>query len=183
MKIKQIIAFITLHLMLSHAMVSNAQVPRIQWQKTIGGNNDDELYSVQQTADGGYILGGSSNSGISGDKTVANCSGTFDYWIIKTDCQGNIQWQKDIGGGGSDDVVNSIRQARDGGYIVGGYAYQGQASCQKTSDGFGIDDWWVMKLDSVGNIEWQLDLGGSCNDYLNSVEQTADGGYILCGWE
>lgn len=84
----------------------------IQWQNTIGGSADDQLYSVQQTADGGYIVGGYSYSNISGDKTENSWNNTSDYWIVKTDASGNIQWQNTIGGSGSDElsqqsIVNS----------------------------------------------------------------------------
>ena len=68
----------------------------IQWQNTIGGNSDDYLTSIQQTTDGGYILGGWSNSNISGDKTE-NSQGDYDYWVLKLDPTGNIQWQNTIG--------------------------------------------------------------------------------------
>src|SRR5438093_945448 len=90
----------------------------IEWQNTIGGSFFDQLYSIQQTSDGGYIIGGSSISNISGDKTE-NSNGGEDYWIAKTDSSGNIQWQNTIGGGG-DDGLRSIQQTADGGYILGG---------------------------------------------------------------
>src|SRR5260221_144398 len=92
-----------------------AQAQNILWQNTIGGNHDDELRSLQQTTDGGYILGGDSYSDSSGDKTE-NSLGNEDYWIVKIDALGNIQWQNTIGGN-QDDQLNSIRQTTDGGYI------------------------------------------------------------------
>jgi hypothetical protein len=67
----------------------------IEWQRTIGGGDQDHLNSIRQTSDGGYILGGYSGSNISGDKTE-NSIGSWDYWIIKTDSLGNIQWQNTI---------------------------------------------------------------------------------------
>jgi len=91
-----------------------AQAPIIEWQKTIGGSEAEVLYSMQQTADGGYILGGQSTSGISSDKTEANMGG-WDYWIVKLDANGNIVWQNTIGGSG-DDYIRSIQQTVDGGY-------------------------------------------------------------------
>jgi hypothetical protein len=96
-----------------------SQDPTIQWQNTIGGSRHDYFYSVQQTTDGGYILGGMSQSDISGDKTENNIGilGTNDYWIVKTDSAGNIQWQNTIGGS-NDDLFISIRQTADGGYIL-----------------------------------------------------------------
>ncbi|MBK7853609.1 MAG: hypothetical protein IPJ79_00665 [Bacteroidetes bacterium] len=76
----------------------------IQWQNTIGGNGNDFLLSIQQTVDGGYILGGSSASNISGDKTE-NSNGWDDYWLVKTDATGNIQWQNTIGGNDWDELI------------------------------------------------------------------------------
>lgn len=71
--------------------------PSIEWQNTIGGGGSDVLVSVQQTFDGGYIIGGSSSSNISVDKTE-NCMGSSDYWIVKLDALGDISWQNTIGG-------------------------------------------------------------------------------------
>jgi len=76
-----------------------AQAPSIQWQNTIGGSGFDIFYALQQTADGGYIVGGLSDSNISGDKTE-NSNGFWDYWVVKVDATGTIQWQNTIGGSG-----------------------------------------------------------------------------------
>ncbi|MBK9638385.1 MAG: hypothetical protein IPO63_11410 [Bacteroidetes bacterium] len=78
--------------------------------------------SIDQTTDGGFILGGKSVSNISGDKTEVNL-GAYDFWIVKTDSLGNIEWQNTIGGN-SEDHLNSIQQTTDGGYILGGYSSQ-----------------------------------------------------------
>ncbi|KKK98730.1 hypothetical protein LCGC14_2639810, partial [marine sediment metagenome] len=94
--------------------------PTIQWQNTIGGSDIDQLYSIQQTSDGGYILGGDSDSPISGDKTE-NSQGLKDYWVVKLDTSGAIQWQNTIGGDTSD-YLYSIQQTNDGGYILGGWS-------------------------------------------------------------
>jgi hypothetical protein len=153
----------------------------IQWQNTIGGSNEDELNSIQQTTDGGYILGGWSNSYLSGDKTEDSLGG-FDFWIVKVDALGSIQWQNTIGGSG-DDKLNSIRQTADSGYILGGYSAS-DISGDKTENcigGNGYPDYWIIKLDSVGAIQWQNTIGGGAYDYLESLQQTTDGGYILGG--
>ncbi|MBL0343180.1 MAG: hypothetical protein IPP71_21345 [Bacteroidetes bacterium] len=78
-------------------IVKTDSLGTIEWQNTIGGNSDDRFYSLQQTKDGGYILGGRSVSNISGDKTE-NSMGNSDYWIVKTDNLGTIEWQNTIGG-------------------------------------------------------------------------------------
>lgn len=152
----------------------------IEWQNTIGGDGDDYLNSVEQTFDGGYILGGYSNSGLSGDKSepVIGLGSLSDYWIVKLTVSGEIEWQNTIGGDDTDELY-SVHQNNDGSYIIGGFSISG-ISGDKTeiSNNF---DYWVIKLDSVGNIIWQNTIGGFSNDFLYSVSPTIDGGYILGG--
>jgi hypothetical protein len=155
-----------------------SQAPGIEWQNTIGGENYDYLLSIQQTTDGGYILGGYSTSNISGDKTE-NSQGFVDYWVVKLDASGNIQWQNTIGGEGNDNLY-SIQQTTDGGYILGGSSHS-LLSGDKTEAPQGGYDYWVILLDASGNIQWQNTIGGSADDFLTSIQQTADGGYILGG--
>ncbi|HKR06682.1 MAG TPA: hypothetical protein VJY62_18755, partial [Bacteroidia bacterium] len=160
-------------------LFSDVAGQEIEWQNTIGGSWEDKLYSIQQTSDNGYILGGTSISSISGDKTE-NSLGGDDYWIIKLDSIGNIQWQNTIGGFTVDEL-HSISQTMDGGYICGGYSVSG-ISGDKTESNLGGYDYWVVKLDPLGNIQWQNTIGGSNNDYLNSISQSPDGGYICGGY-
>jgi len=150
----------------------------IQWQKTLGGDSAENLTSMQQTADGGYILGGSSRSNISGDKTE-NSKGVVDYWVVKLDATGSIQWQNTIGGA-DHDAPESIILTTDGGYILGGYS-RSNISSDKTENCLGELDYWVVKLNASGDIQWQNTIGGSLDDFLFSIQQTADGGYILGG--
>jgi len=150
----------------------------LEWEKNFGGNTDEYFYSIQQTSDGGYILGGYSLSGISGDKTQANW-GVYDYWIVKTDSLGNKQWDKDLGGIDGD-VLLSLQQTSDGGYILGGWSYSG-ISGDKSQNTWGVADYWIVKTDSLGNKIWDKNFGGIYQDFLYSVQQTSDGGYILGG--
>ena len=152
----------------------------IIWQNTIGGSSIETLKFIQQTGDGGYILGGFSLSGISGDKTESNIDGSYDYWILKLDGSGNIIWQNTIGGN-QNDKANCIVQTSDGGYLVGGESESG-ISGDKTESSIGNDDYWLVKLDSTGNILWQNTIGGSSFDGLYSIDQTTDNGYILGGY-
>lgn len=151
----------------------------IQWQNTIGGTGIDFLNSMQQTQDGGFILGSRSKSNISVDKTE-NCIGGFDYWIIKTDTVGNIEWQNTIGGNG-DDFLFSVQQTTDEGFIIGGYSIS-NISGDKTENSIGDFDYWIVKTDKFGNIQWQNTIGGNLNDACYSATQTIDGGYILGGY-
>ncbi|HKR05103.1 MAG TPA: T9SS C-terminal target domain-containing protein [Bacteroidia bacterium] len=160
-------------------IVKTDSMGNIQWQNTIGGSSYDELYSIQQTSDMGYILGGHSTSNSGGDKTENN-NGVVDFWIVKTDSLGNIQWDNTIGGS-SDDQLHSIQGTVDGGYILGGSSYS-DISGDKTENSNGSRDYWIVKTDSLGNIQWQNTIGGNNYDKLYSIQQTADGGYILAGY-
>jgi hypothetical protein len=161
-------------------IVKTDAVGNIQWQNTIGGNLDDALRSVQQTTDGGYIIGGTSNSNISGDKTE-NSNGDDDYWIVKTDSIGNIQWQNTIGGS-NDDWLFSIQQTSDGGFIIGGTSWSNTSGDKNENIvGMGGNDFWIVKADALGNIQWQNTIGGSNIDWLFSIKQSFDGGYFIGG--
>lgn len=151
---------------------------QIQWDKTIGGTGGDALQCLQQTSDGGYILGGYSSSNISGNKTE-NSRGQSDYWVVKLDSSGNIQWDKTIGGNNVEWLF-SLQQTTDKGYILSGHSYSGKSG-EKTEDNLGEVDYWVVKLDSTGSIQWDKTLGGDGYEQLPSVVQTSDGGYLVGG--
>ncbi len=153
-------------------------VGNIEWQNTIGGHGYDVLSEVQETSDGGYILGGRSESPMSGDKTEIS-QGSSDYWVVKLDITGAIQWQNTIGGNDYD-FFTLLQQTSDDGYIVGGFT-KSNISGDKTENSHGKEDFWILKLDTIGNIQWQKTIGGSEYDRLNTLIQTADGGYILGG--
>src|SRR6185369_1936860 len=93
------------------------------WDKSFGGTENDELLSLEVTSDGGFILGGFSFSDVSGNKTNANLGPrnptiSTDFWIVRTDANGNKLWDKSFGGT-SDDSCRSLAQTRDGGFILG----------------------------------------------------------------
>ena len=109
---------------------------------------------------------------ISTDKTE-NAVGGFDdldYWIVKTDAVGNIEWQNTIGGI-DNEIFSDIQLTRDGGYILGGYS-ESNISGDKTENSKGNYDYWVVKLDASGSVEWQKTIGGSGEDRLYSLQQT-----------
>jgi hypothetical protein len=149
-----------------------------QWQKTIGGTADEKLKCISQTKDGGYLLGGSSSSDLSGDKDD-NGFGSMDYWIVKLDKDGKIEWQSTLGGKYLDEL-RSVEQTRDNGYILGGYSNSPQSG-NKTLDNFGDGDFWILKLDRHGKTEWEKVIGGTQDEQLYTVHQTYDGGFIIGG--
>ncbi|GGG60126.1 T9SS type A sorting domain-containing protein [Hymenobacter glacieicola] len=165
-------------LLTSLAQPATAQAPAKQWDKTFGGSGSDDLRFLAQTADGGYILGGESESGLSGDKSEMS-RGSSDYWVVKLDANGSKQWDKTVGGS-DEDHLQVVQQTRDGGYILGGWSTSG-VSGDRTEASRGRSDYWLVKLDATGQKQWDKALGGSGNDYLRSLQQTPDGGYILGG--
>jgi len=126
--------------------ISNAfsQSPEIEWQNTIGGNSFDIFTTLQPTSDGGFILGGYSGSGISGDKTEGSLGGQ-DYWVVKLNSTGAVEWQNTIGGSNSDRLY-SLQQTQDGGYILGGSSYSG-ISGDKTETNTGDTIAWPYVTD------------------------------------
>jgi uncharacterized delta-60 repeat protein len=134
----------------------------VQWAKTYGEINLDWAYSVQQTSDGGYIVAG---------YTFSFGAGYADFFLIKTDANGDVQWAKTYGGIYSD-WAYSVQQTSDGEYIVAGYT---------ESFGAGNYDIFLIKTDAFGNIQWAKTYGEINLDWAYSVQQTSDGGYIVAG--
>ncbi|MDX1912916.1 MAG: T9SS type A sorting domain-containing protein [Saprospiraceae bacterium] len=146
----------------------------IQWQKALGGTGDDRASSIQQTADGGYVVAGVS---FSNDGDVTENHGDGDYWIVKLEGTGNLQWQQSLGG--SDfEIATSIQQTADDGYIIAGYS---ESNNNDVTNNHGGVDFWIVKLNSTGALQWQKTLGGTGHDFAFSVQQTSDAGYITAG--
>ncbi len=128
--------------------------------RTYVGLGMGRAYCVVQTSDGGYALVGFTQSFDDDDDSYC--------WLVKTDFDGNMEWNKtyDVGS------ANSIVQTSDGGYAIAGTI---------SSFGAGGSDFWLVKTDSVGNIEWNQTYGGSSDDSAYSMVQTSDGGYAIAG--
>lgn len=155
-------------------VVKSNSLGSIQWEKTYGGTGYDYGYSIKQTADGGYIVAGYSESA---DGDVTGNHGGGDCWVIKLDTSGVVQWQKTYGGTLSDNA-QCIRETNDGGYIICGYS---ESFDGDVTGNHGGGDCWIFKLDNSGTLEWEKTLGGSSYDFGQGIKQTSDGGYILTG--
>ena len=169
---------ITVLTLLLNTVVNYAQDPSILWQRTIGGSEWDQPAFITPTNDGGFAVGGYSESNISGEKTE-NSRGGYDYWILKFDNSGNIQWQRTLGGS-EDDYLRKIIQTSDNGFLAVGYS-SSDISGDKTENSLGGTDYWILKLDEAGNIMWQNTIGSNENDTVSDVEQAADGSFLIGG--
>ncbi|KAA6438601.1 T9SS type A sorting domain-containing protein [Dyadobacter flavalbus] len=155
--------------------------PKIEWEKIYGGTGGDVPNSIKQTADGGFIISGTTT--LSGDKNQVGY-GSSDIWIIKLAADGSKQWDKILGGEGTEQNT-FIELTPDGGYIVGTSSNSGVGPI-KSEPAYGIYpedklDYWIIKLSASGAVEWDKTIGGPDIDLLTSVKPTKDGGYILAG--
>jgi len=133
-----------------------------QWEKTFGGAKEEFGASVQQTADDGYIITGNTESFGAGDR---------DFYLIKTDANGNKLWEKTFGGANYDSNLSG-QQTTDGGYVMVG---------DTNSFGAGELDIYLIKTDANGNKLWEKTFGDTGSESGYRVQQTTDGGYIIAG--
>ena len=155
-------------------LVNNKIEPKVVWSKSYGGSKADLAFSVEPTDDGGCIVIGISES------IDFDVSYNYDYndiWVLKLDQQGNIEWEKAIGGGGRD-YGREVLITKDGGYLIAGYS----SSKNKDLDtNYGSTDGWIIKLDSKGEIVWKKNYGGSGAETIFSIIESADGSYVFAG--
>ncbi len=145
------------------------------WDRRFGGSDTDQLHSVTESNDGGYVIVGGSASD-DGDLLANN--GTSDFWIIKLDVNGNLTWQTSLGGFHIDEA-RGIHQTQDGGYIVGGRSLSDDGDVGKNQ---GSTDAWVVKLDAGGSMVWQQSYGGSDRDRIHAITELDTGELVFFGY-
>jgi hypothetical protein len=136
---------------------------KLLWNKSYGGPEFDYGYSVRQTRDGGYIVVGT---------TMSFGNGSNDVYLVKTDGEGNLQWQSTYGGALRDEGL-SVVEATDGGYIIAGFTY---------SFGNLNRSVYLVRVDGSGSLLWQRTYGGPYGSAAISIEPTLDGGYVMAGY-
>jgi len=147
------------------------------WDKTFGGALAEDLRSIIATPDGGYLLGGSSNSGRSGDKSQAG-PGDMDYWVVKIDSMGHKAWDQTYGGANYD-VLASMVVTANGNYLLGGTSESG-ISGDKTQENKGGRDYWLVHINGSGKKIWDKTFGGDSYDQLAAIIKT-EKGFLLGG--
>lgn len=148
----------------------------IEWQNSYGGDEYDSYSRIMETADGNFFIAASSSSGVSGNKTSPS-RGLGDYWIFEISPSGQIVWQKTIGGDNGD-YLSDFENTPDGGYLLVGSSFS-KISGEKTIASRGSDDVWLVKIDKVGNLEWQKVYGGNSTDIPEDISRSPDSGYWI----
>jgi len=164
----------------SFKIEGNNEVPEdfqdVSWIANFGGTGDDSARSLIQTHDGGYAVLGLTNS-TDGDLFSKDLP-VNDYWLVKLDANGTLQWQKTYGGSG-DDQGQQVIQTTDGGYAIAGYA---ESEDGDGSNNEGFHDNWILRLDANGTLLWEKSFGFSGHDHSYDLVETADGGFFFSGF-
>lgn len=134
----------------------------IDWHAPFGGSGADRGYAVSETADGGYIMAGYTDS---------FGAGLYDLYLVKTDAGGTQEWSEPFGGSGRD-YAYAVTETVDGGFLAAGYTL---------SYGVGGDDVFLVRTDGDGVLQWQATYGGSASDVAHGIVTTSDGGYAVVG--
>ncbi len=158
---KLFLSSMLIFVLFSFSLIISVWASSMMWSQTYGTEEAEMAYSLVETSDGGYALAGYAESFGAGSK---------DFWLVKTDADGNIEWEMTYGGA-LHDIAFSLVATSDGGYALTGYT---------NSFGAGLD-FWLVKTDANGNMEWNQTYGGAGDERAKSLVETSDGGYALAG--
>jgi hypothetical protein len=151
-------------------LIKTDSMGNMEWNKTYGSADAEFANSLVETSDGGYALAGGRTgleSGVIGFHPFDNT-----LWLVKTDELGNMEWNQTYGERSGFKEANSLVETSDGGYAIAGYI----------PDTFGHADFWLIKTDGSGNMEWNQTYGTEGNEHALSLVVTSDGGYALAGF-
>jgi hypothetical protein len=160
---KLFLSSIILFVLLCFSLISSVWASSIMWSQTYGGIESEMGYSVVATSDGGYAIAGG----------AMFPSSSYDFWLVKTDRYGKVQWTQSYSGGKYDERAQSLVKSSDGGYAIAGFT---------ASFGAGSYDFWLVKTDANGNMQWNRTYGGPDSEQAYSLVETSDGGYAIAGY-
>ena len=153
----------------------------LEWQKTFGGSDDDRAADIVQTLDGGFAVLGYSKSS---DIDVSTNAGSQDFWLLKISSKGSILWEKTFGFSGEDSGT-ALLATKDGGFLITGVldvsSSGGEGNAKSTAVNHSGGDYWVIKTDLTGNLEWSRFFGGSFTEIPLGIVETDDHNFIIAG--
>jgi regulation of enolase protein 1 (concanavalin A-like superfamily) len=161
---RMLLSGIVLLILTSLPFISLSYASSEMWSHTYGGPNNDSATAMIQTSDGGYALLGTAEG---------------QDWLVKTDPFGNMEWNQTISFGESNRLT-SLVETSDGGYALAGY--RDSVTNNVVSSGAGLTDFWLVKTDEYGQVEWTKTYGGSLRDSASALVETSDGGLALAGY-
>lgn len=170
------LSVIIILLLLAFYSVAQETQVQINWERAYGGTQDEQANSIIPTEDGGYIFTGFTESH-NGDVQSGNFQ-SQDFWVVKVDKDGSIEWEQTYGGTGND-FAHQIVQSPDNNFLVGGYTTSNDGDIKSSNNG--KVDFWLIKIDEKGKLIWEKTYGGTHDDHLNTIEIASDNGYILGG--
>jgi hypothetical protein len=139
----------------------------IEWEKIYGSADFNKSINIQQTINNGYIVA----------YFITDNNYNINSWILKLTPSGDIEWKKSYVGS-SDNILNSIKQTADKGYIAVGQTRSNNGDIPNDQRNF---DAWIIKLAANGNLEWTKTFGGAYHEEMNDVQQTTNGEYLIVG--
>ncbi len=154
---KLFLSSIVIFVLLSFPIINSVGASSVMWSQTYGGVGEEVAHSLVETSDGGYALAGYT-------RDFGAPEGDGDFWLVKTDANGNMEWNQTYGGV-LNDYACALIETKNGGYVIAG----------------GLRNFWLVKTDAFGNIEWNKTYGGDGQDRAYSLVETSDGGYALAG--
>ena len=167
---------IILSILISFSNYVFCQNMNIEWQNCFGGSKDDHAVDIIKLEDG-FLIAGSTNSN---DGNISSNHGGMDIWLIYTDTLGVFLWEKSYGGSMGDGCHRIFQADNNSYYIIGGAT---SSDGDISNDPYpGNNDYWILKIDSAGNILWEKILGGNWHDQPWTGTTTNDGGILAFGW-
>ena len=154
-----------------HKLDANGNV---EWRNYFGGSNNDRSFDVVQANDGGYVVTGFSESS---DFDISNSNGSYDFWVIKINSEGDLIWEKSLGGS-EIDQARSIIKTVDNAYIIAGNSFSNDGDI---ASNLGSSDFLLIKISDNGNLIWSKNFGGSQFDFATSINKSIDG-YLVTGY-
>lgn len=151
---------------------------QLLWSRLYGGSDNERLWAMSATSDGGYLAGGYSFSGSSGDKTQPS-RGERDIWLLRLDREGHLLWEKTYGGDGREELF-SIVAAPQGGYYLGCHSAS-NGGYEKSEMCRGYLDFWILYIDEQGNLLWDKTIGGDGVDQLSDLYLLPNGHLLASG--
>ena len=155
-------------------MIKISVTGELVWEKSFGGDQIDEARAIVKSDDGNYIIAGDTRSNTN---DVSNNNGAADLWLIKISPNGELIWEKTIGGTNFD-VARALVRTQDNGFLLAGSS---RSSDVDVSENNGQNDAWIIKVNSNGNLQWETTVGGSNIDFAYSIAQLNDTSIIAVG--